>query len=150
MKTAALPRPAFYLGYAGLLPQGAAFLVIWAASADYRFTALAFAFAYAALILSFVGALWWGLAAARPDKAPGWVWPVGVMPCLIALASCAPWAVGAAWPEPSLVLLALSLGASFLVDLKLAGLGLCPRGWVRLRVHLSLGLAALTALCALA
>lgn len=149
MGIAALPRPAWYLGYAGLLPQGAAFLTIWAASEDYRFTALAFAFAYAALILSFLGALWWGLAAAQPDKAPGWVWATGVTPFLVALTSCVPWAVGAAWPAPSHLLLAGALGASFLVDLKLAGLGLCPQGWVRLRVQLSCGLAALTALCAL-
>jgi hypothetical protein len=149
MGIAALPRPAWYLGYAGLLPQGAAFLTIWAASEDDRFTALAFAFAYAALILSFLGALWWGLAAAQSHKAPVWVWPVGVMPCLIALTSCVPWAVGAEWPAPSLLLLAASLGASFLVDLKLARLALCPPGWVRLRVHLSLGLAVLTILCAL-
>jgi hypothetical protein len=135
MEKAALPRPAWYLGYAGLVPQGAAFLTIWAASEDYRFTALAFAFACAALILSFLGALWWGLAAAQPDKAPGWVWAAGVTPCLVALASCVPWAVGAAWPVPSLLLLAGTLAASFLVDLKLAGLDLCPWGWVRRMVN---------------
>jgi Protein of unknown function (DUF3429) len=148
MNTATLPRFARFLGFAGLLPQAAALVAIWSGSLDYRFTALAFAFAYAALILSFLGALWWGLAAARPQRAPGWVWLVGVMPCLLALASCAPWAFGAAWPAPSLFLLAGAIGASCLVDLKLDRLGLCPKGWARFRVQLSLGLAALTALCA--
>jgi hypothetical protein len=149
MNTAALPPAARYLGYAGLLPQGAALLTIAAASPDYRYTALAFAFAYAALIFSFLGALWWGLAAARPEQAPQWVWVAGVMPCLLALASCAPWAVGALWPAPSLLFLAAGIAGSFLVDRRLAGLGLCPGGWVRFRMHLSLGLAALTALCGL-
>jgi hypothetical protein len=149
MRRSGLPGTARYLGYAGLLPQGAAFLTIATASLDYRFSALAFAFAYAALIFSFLGGLWWGLAAAQPERAPKWIWAAGVMPCLIAVASCVPWAIGAAWPTPSLLLLAVRIGASFLVDLRLDRLGLCPGGWVGFRVRLSLGLAALTALCAL-
>lgn len=37
---------------------------------------------YAALIFSFLGALWWGLAAAHRPSAPVWVWPGGVLPSL--------------------------------------------------------------------
>ncbi len=146
----ALPSLAGTLGYAGLLPQAAAVLLLATGSPDYRFSALALAFAYAALIFSFLGALWWGLAAAQPDRAPLWVWPAGVMPSLLALAACVPWAVGAEWPGPSLVALALGIAATALVDWHLDRLGLCPPGWLRLRVHLSLGLAALTGLCAIA
>jgi hypothetical protein len=145
----ALPPLARALGYAGLLPQLAAVALLATGSLDYRFSALALAFAYAALIFSFLGALWWGLAAARPERAPAWVWPVGVLPSLLALAACIPWAVGGEWPAPSLVILALGIAASVLVDHRLAKLGLCPPGWLRLRLHLSLGLGFLTGLCAL-
>ena len=144
-----LPSSARTLGYAGLIPQAAALLLLASGSSEHRFSALALAFAYAALILSFLGALWWGLAAAQPGRAPAWIWPVGVAPSLIALAACVPWAVGAEWPAPSLVVLALAIGASALIDRRLDRLGLCPPGWLRLRVHLSLGLAAMTLACAL-
>jgi hypothetical protein len=145
-----LPRLPRLLGYAGLLPQGAAALAIAGGSLDYRFTALALAFAYAALIFSFLGALWWGLAAAQPERAPDWVWLAGVAPSLIALACCVPWAIGAAWPAPSLMVLAAGIAGSTLVDRRLDRIGLCPSGWLRLRWRLSAGLAALTAFCALA
>jgi hypothetical protein len=145
-----IPPVAHTLGYAGLLPQAAALLCLAGRGMDYRFSALAFAFAYGALILSFLGALWWGLAAAQPERAPKWVWPVGVLPCLVALGTCVPWAIGADWPKPSLLVLALAIAATPLVDRRLARLELCPPGWLRLRVRLSTGLAILTALCALA
>jgi hypothetical protein len=46
--------------------------------------------------------------------------------------------------------LALAIAASALVDRRLDQLGLCPPGWLRLRVHLSAALGLLTFLCALA
>lgn len=125
-------------------------LLLATGSLDYRFSALALAFAYAALILSFLGALWWGLAAAQPASAPSWVWPMGILPSLVALATCVPWAIGGEWPTPSLIVLALAIAASALVDWRLDRLGLCPPGWLRLRLHLSLGLAILTAFCVVA
>jgi hypothetical protein len=146
----ALPPVARTLGYAGVLPQAAAALVIVAGPLDQRFSALALAFAYAAVIFSFLGGLWWGLAGRAGDAAPRWVWVIGVVPSLIAVAMCVPWAVGAAWPEPSLLVLALALAASPLVDWRLSKRGLCPPGWLRMRVHLSVALSFLTAVCALA
>jgi len=146
----AIPTLAHTLGYAGLLPQAAALLILLWGNTDYRYSALAFAFAYGALILSFLGALWWGLAAAQPDAAPEWIWPAGVLPCLIALVTCVPWAIGADWPKPSLLILALAIAATLFVDRRLCRLELCPPGWLRLRARLSSGLALLTALCALA
>ena len=143
-----LPSMARALGYAGLLPQAAAALLLAGGSLEYRFAALALAFAYAALIFSFLGALWWGLAAAQPEAAPEWVWVAGVVPALIALATCIPWAIGADWPQPSLIILALGVSVSVMVDRRLDKLGLCPTGWLRLRIHLSVALGALTAWCA--
>ena len=146
----ALPPVARTLGYAGVLPQAAAALVVVAGPLDQRFSALALAFAYSAVIFSFLGGVWWGLAAGTLEAAPTWIWPIGVLPSLIAVAVCVPWAAGAAWPEPSLLVLALGIAASPVVDWRLSKRGLCPPGWLRMRVHLSVALSVCTAVCALA
>jgi hypothetical protein len=44
------------------------------------------ALSHAALIPSFLGALWSGLAASATKSAPTWVWPAGVLPSLLTLA----------------------------------------------------------------
>ncbi len=143
-----MPPAARMLGLAGLLPQAAAALLVVAGPLDLRFSALALAFAYAALILSFLGGLWWGLAAAR--GAGGWIYVAAVVPSLFALATTVPWAVGAAWPGPSLIALAVAIWASLIVDRRLVREGVAPGWWMSLRVPLSLGLGALTLVAGIA
>ena len=145
----ALPR---WLGLAGLLPQFTCVAVLYAGPAEWREAASAIAFAYAALILSFLGGMWWGIAAAAPAaqrrKALGWLWIAAVLPSLVALACFLPWALGWAWPEPSLVMLGGALLVSLGVDAKLGALA--PRWWLALRVPLSTGLGLATIAAALA
>lgn len=145
----ALPR---WLGLAGLLPQFTCLAVLYAGPAEWREAALAIAFAYAALILSFLGGMWWGIAAAAPAaqrrKALGWLWIAAVLPSLVALACFLPWALDWAWPEPSLVMLGGALLVSLGVDAKLGALA--PRWWMTLRVPLSTGLGLATIAAALA
>lgn len=145
----ALPR---WLGLAGLLPQFACVAVLYAGPAEWREAALAIAFAYAALILSFLGGMWWGIAAAAPAaqrrKALGWLWIAAVLPSLVALACFLPWALDWAWPEPSLVMLGGALLVTLGVDAKLGALA--PRWWMTLRVPLSTGLGLATIAAALA
>ena len=145
----ALPR---WLGVAGLLPQFTCVAVLYAGPAEWREAALAIAFAYAALILSFLGGMWWGIAAAAPAaqrrKALGWLWIAAVLPSLVALACFLPWALDWAWPEPSLVMLGGALLVSLGVDAKLGALA--PRWWMALRVPLSTGLGLATIAAALA
>ncbi len=143
-----LPPLTRWLGYAGLLPQAAAVAVLLSGDLDWRFVALSSAFAYAALILSFLGGLWWGLAAAGADRAPVWMWVASVVPSLFALITAVPWMIGAAWPGPSLVALGVALLAALLVDRRIVALGLAPQGWMALRVPLSLGLSALSIVAA--
>lgn len=131
-------------GYAGLLPQVAVVAALLAGGPEIRFTALSLGYAYAALIFSFLGGLWWGLASAATRPCPPWVWGVAVIPTLLGLLSAWPWATGMAWPGPSLILLGIALAASLLVDLKLRMAGLTPPGWLSLRIPLSLGLGFLT------
>ncbi|WP_010219077.1 DUF3429 domain-containing protein [Sphingomonas sp. PAMC 26621] len=140
-----LPR---WLGLAGLLPQLAAVALVFGGDEAVHFSAIALGYAYAALILSFLGGLWWGIAAAA-TRPPHWLWVASVVPSLIALASAIPWAVGAPWPGPSLVVLGVGLIAALGVDLILARQGLVPSWWMSLRLPLSLGLGGLTLLLAL-
>jgi hypothetical protein len=136
-----LPRLAFVLGLAGVTPQALAFALTF--EAQNRFIGLAAGYFYAALIFSFLGGIWWGVAAARAD-APAWVYPAAVVPSLIAFASGVPWMNGGTWPGPSLAILGVGILLSPLVDLRLAQLGLIGRDLLRLRVLLSAGLGALT------
>lgn len=145
--TGGIPPIAQLLGLSGLLPQIAVIVLLLTGDAQGRFSALALGYAYAAIILSFLGGLWWGLAA-RADDPPRWIWVAAVTPSLIALASAWPWAVGLPWPGPSLVLLGVALIAALAVDRALVARGLAPTGWMRLRVPLSLGLGGLTLLAA--
>ncbi|UUL82146.1 DUF3429 domain-containing protein [Sphingomonas qomolangmaensis] len=140
---AAIPANARLLGFAGLLPQVAALGAILSGEPEWAFSAQALAFAYAAIIFSFLGGLWWGLAAASP-VARAWVFGVSVLPSLVALASAIPWAVGMTWPAPSLMLLGLGIIASLAVDRRLVAEGVAPPWWMTLRVPLSLGLGGLT------
>lgn len=136
----ALPR---LLGLAGLLPQLAAGYVLLDNNTDWHFTALAMAYAYAALILSFLGGVWWGLAA-RASNPPRWLWYAAVAPSLIALASAWPWATGGTWPGPSMIILGSALVAALAVDWRLQRIELAPGWWLSLRLPLSLGLGGIT------
>ncbi|MBB4858409.1 hypothetical protein HNO88_001728 [Novosphingobium chloroacetimidivorans] len=132
------------LGLAGLLPQAACVAVLALGPEPWHFSALSLGYAYSALILSFLGGMWWGLAAGKAASIPPWIWFAAIAPSLIALATAVPWAIGAAWPAPSLVVLAGALLASLLVDRELSAHGLAPDWWMSLRTPLSLGLSALT------
>lgn len=123
-------------------------LVLLEHNSDLRFSALSMGYAYAALILSFLGGLWWGLAA-KADAAPGWIWAAAVAPSLVALASAVPWATGEPWPGPSLYILGVALIASLCVDWLLVRQAIAPPWWMSLRVPLSVGLGGLTLLAAI-
>lgn len=144
--TEILPRVALRFGFAGLLPQAIAlFLVV--TDAEQRWSALAVGYAYAALIFSFLGGVWWGQAIAMRN-APGWIYAAAVAPSLIALGTYVPWVIGAEWPGPSLVVLGLCLILSPLIDRAIGRSVELPTGWMRLRIILSTGLGGLTLMLA--
>lgn len=145
-----LPGLARVLGYAGLLPQLAALVLMASGPAEQRHLAELLAVAYAALIFSFLGALWWGLAAAQAARAPTWIWSAGVSPSLVSLSILLLWMSRQLGTPGALSILALSIAASALVDRRLNDLELCPPGWTSLRSVLSIGLGLLTAACAIA
>ncbi|GHC94357.1 hypothetical protein GCM10019060_22280 [Novosphingobium pokkalii] len=142
MSIASLPRPLVVLGLAGILPQ--AFCLFMALSGgEARWTALAAACCYAALILSFLGGLWWMAGLLGGVKAP-WFHLLAVLPSLVGWAMLLPWCVGAPWPGPELVTLGLLILASPLADKALARVMALPPGWLALRAMMATGLGTLT------
>jgi hypothetical protein len=140
-----LQAPARWLGFAGLLPPLLAVLLL--TDPELRWTAIAAGFGYAALIFSFLGGVWWGMAIATPG-APKWAYAAAVMPSLIGFGAYLPWIFGWTWPGPQLGVISLALLFSPLVDLQLARTIALPEGWLGLRRTLSLGLGSLTAILA--
>jgi hypothetical protein len=137
-----------WLGYAGLLPQFFAVLMLIDDS-SLRWIAIAAGYGYAAFIFSFLGGVWWGLGLSAQNP-PRWLFAAAVTPSLIALATYLPWTLGWDWPTLSLWILAISLFASPLVDRALARSITLPEGWLRMRTQLSVGLGLLTFMLALA
>lgn len=137
-----IPRPLTFLGLSGLAPQ-AVCLGIAALSQDWYWVALAAGYFYAAIILSFLGGLWWMQALERNTRGAA-IYIVAVLPSLIAWASLLPWCLGWAWPGPSLVGLSLCLAASPLIDRALAQQLALASQWLRLRLVMALGLPCLT------
>jgi hypothetical protein len=145
MTASFLDGRARFLGYAGLLPQ--IFAVLLLSDEGLRWTALAAGFGYAAFIFSFLGGVWWGLGISNP-QAPRWIYGAAVLPSLIALAAYLPWIFGWSWPGPSLAVMSACLLLSPLVDREIALTLSLPQGWLVLRRNLSLGLGVLTAVLA--
>lgn len=135
------PTVAALLGYAGLIPAWAAVAAALTGAGDLPgWAAVAAGFVYGAVILSFLGGLWWGGAAAR--LGDGEMRPVlllSVAPSLVAAA-----ALGLAVLSPALagIVLAAGLVGALPIDRRLARMAVFPRWWMALRTPLSLGLAA--------
>ncbi len=142
----AMPTAGWVLGAAGLLPQIGVVAALAAGPRGWHAAALTIGLAYAGLILSFLGGLWWGMAAAARG-VPNWVHVMATVPSVLALAAVA--AVTLGWPIIiALVVIGLALIATLVVDQALTRLGICPLWWLRLRVPLSCGLGGLTLLAA--
>ena len=147
MDLPALPPAAQWLGFAGLVPQVALAVVVIGGPPDLASVAMRLALCYAALILSFIGGVWWGLSA-QPGKRTGpWLWLAAVAPSLIAFACLGAWVFGRA-PVLGLTIIGMALVATLAIDAGLAANGWCARGWLRLRIPLSFGLGGLSLLIA--
>jgi hypothetical protein len=137
-----LSRPVVILGLAGILPQ-AFCLLIAMFSVSYQSVGLAAGCFYAAIILSFLGGLWW-MAGLLSGETRTWIYVLAIGPSLAGWTALLPMVSGWPWPRPSLVALALILLASPMVDLAISRHITFPRGWLRLRVAMATGLGSLT------
>ena len=129
----ALPRTVAWLGYGGLLP----FLVLTPASLlDHHHGAVwsDALYAYGAIILSFIGALHWGLAMSLPElterqRSAWFAW--SVVPALIA------WPAVLFSPPLAAPLLVVGFIAHYLQDRRLARQATLPGWYLPLRLRLS-------------
>jgi Protein of unknown function (DUF3429) len=128
------PLFALRLGYAGLIPFVGGALLIWLVWPEmHPYTTMALS-AYAAVIVSFLGGIHWGIAFREAEPAPSlFVW--GIVPSLAA------WLAVMMPPSAGLVIHALMLFTCYLVDRKVYP----PHGlqrWLTLRFRLSMVAAA--------
>jgi len=136
MTTDRLPFLARWLGFAGLAPFFGALALSIGGPPLLEGFALAALGTYGAVILSFLGAVHWGLGLADPARrALGWRLGLGVVPALLA------WVALLLEAGPSLALLAAGLLGTALVETLADRRGLLPPGYLRLRWALSLGAA---------
>ena len=129
----ALPRTVAWLGYGGLLP----FLALTPASLlDHHHGAVwsDALYAYGAIILSFIGALHWGLAMSLPElterqRSACFAW--SVVPALIA------WPAVLFSPPLAAPLLVFGFIAHYLQDRRLASQATLPGWYLPLRLRLT-------------
>lgn len=134
-KKPAIPAPARWLGYGGLIPFYAPVLALWIRVPGYELAALQLLFAYASVILSFLGAVHWGRALAGDSVNPDWQrlgW--SVVPALLG------WGL-TLLPDLRLVILgfAIAFALAYFVDGKAVRDGIFPAWYGRLRKHLTAG-----------
>ncbi|WP_431269434.1 DUF3429 domain-containing protein [Dankookia sp. P2] len=113
-------------------------MLAWTAPAEWRGVALYALAAYGAVILSFLGAVHWGLALRAPAAEAAAMAPrlgLGVVPSLVG------WVALLLPPLPGLSMLALGILGTAAVETAAARRGLVPPAYLRLRWILSLGAA---------
>lgn len=136
MSIAAIPRPAHFLGWAGVVPfaalTGAAIYGV-ALPVDAGRALIA----YAAVILSFMGGVQWGIALRGPAESRWLGYAASVVPALIA------------WPglfmPPPFALAGLITGFCLLIlyDIWTVGRGWAPGWYATLRLELTLAVVTL-------
>lgn len=138
-----MPAAAAWLGGLGVVLFVLAAAAIWLMPSSASVMAGPVMVVYAAVILSFLGGVTWGVvcaAAAARQAWSGWdsrMLVLSVIPALIAWA-----AVFLPLPYPFLAMILGYLGVLF-IDRSLAFAGVVPPWWMTLRVRLSLSVAAL-------
>jgi len=119
---------ALWLGYAGLIPFVAGAVLSWQLPAEWRPFTVAALSAYAAVIVSFLGGIHWGIGLR--DGTP-WLFVWGVLPSLVAaVALMLP-------PRHALLIHALMLLLCYAVDRRVYPAH-ALQAWLSLRWRLSL------------
>ena len=126
-----VPMAAAALGTAGVLPFVTLSAALWLAPAE-RMSWLADALtAYGAVILSFLGAVHWGLVMrGAPGEQRRW-FALGVVPALVA------WFATMMPHTLALSILVLAFAGALILDLMVVETGLAPTWYRRLRLPLS-------------
>ncbi len=131
MSDRAIPRIVLWLGYAGLVPFVASALALWVAPVRLHGFVLYSLLTYSAVILSFMGAIHWGLAMRDEDVSSPVQLGLSVVPPLVG------WVALALSPMMSFVVLIIAFGVLYVADTRAARLGLAPSWYPRLRLPLT-------------
>ena len=138
-----VPGAAAALGAAGLLPFAAGAVGLWLVDGPHHATVLALLCGYAAVILSFMGAIHWGLAlrpASAGDARAGRAMALSVLPALLA------WLALSMPPGAGLSTMGLGFAGVYWMDARAVAAGVAPPWYRRLRIPLTGAvLACLTA-----
>ena len=134
-----VPAAAAVLGAAGLLPFLAGAAGAWLLHEPRLGAVLELLAAYAAVILSFMGAIHWGLAMRGAPRA-GRAMTLSVLPALLA------WFALSIPPPGGLVVMAAGFAGVYWMDARAIAAGVAPAWYRRLRIPLTL--AVLTCLAA--
>lgn len=143
MSESAIPRAAWRLGVAGLLPSMAV-LMAMLAWPEARDAAASAGVAYAAVVAGVVGGCWLGLAVSRAsaEALPRYLF-VSALPGLVG------WLAALAQPVGGFAALAMLFAVLPGTDRRLMQDGITPGWWLGLRRPLSYAMAALQAAAAL-
>ncbi len=118
------------LGHLALIPFVVGAIVVWTSDADAHVLAVRALSVYAAVVVSFIGGIHWGLAFPAPGpRARLFVW--GVMPSIVA------WIAVLLRPGLGLVILAATLVACYLFD-RSAYVATGIAAWLPLRLRLTI------------
>lgn len=137
-----VPAAAAWLGGLGIVPFALGAAALWFGPETLRAQALEVLSVYAAVILSFLGGIAWGVACASSldepwSSEPGGLLAASVVPSLVGWAAVF-------LPHPySLIVLALSFAAVVLLDSWLAARDLVPAWWMKLRIRITVVVVAL-------
>jgi len=131
-----VPTAAAWLGGLGLLPFLAGAAALWLLGAPQRETALFVLIAYAAVILSFMGAIHWGLAMAGPHGYRARSMAMSVVPALVA------WAALSLPAAAALMVMGAGFIGVFVMDMQAIARGLAPIWYRRLRLPLTVAVLA--------
>lgn len=135
-----LPPGLAALGYAGLLPFAAGALGIVLLDGESQAFAVRALAAYGAVILSFLGAVHWGLLLSERDAVAQVRLAIGVLPSL------AGWVALLLPGRYALTLLVVAIGGFWLYEHRVAGPAFLPPAYLDLRRQLSLAACALLTL----
>lgn len=131
-----VPRPAAWLGGLGLVPFAAGAAGTWLLADPRREAALFLLAAYAAVILSFMGAVHWGLALREAGGPPARALGASVVPALLA------WFALSIPPAAGLVVMAVGFAGVYVLDVRAVAAGMAPAWYPRLRVPLTAAVLA--------
>lgn len=133
------PRPALWLALAGLIPFIGLTAAVGFAPFVWSVRALVVLINYGAVVLSFVGAVHWGLGLQGPEYLTWKRLGLSIVPALIA------WGAVNMYPIPALLTLAFGFFLAFMLDVRAANEGVLPLWYKVMRrglttlVMLSLG-----------